>query len=131
MATILISDDSLMSRRIINRIATDLGHKVVGESEDGLDTISKYIELNPDIVTLDITMPVMNGIECLKKLIAYDTTAKVLIISAIGKSSAVVEALKNGAKNYVTKPLDEEMVANAIRITLEDNNPPPSPDIFD
>ena len=130
MARILIADDSLMSRQIISKIATDLGHKVVGESDNGLDTLSKYIELSPDIVTLDITMPVMDGMDCLKKLISYDNKVKVLIISAIGKRSMVLEALKTGAKYYTTKPLDERMVADAIRITLEDDNPPPDPQAF-
>ena len=130
MATLLIADDSLMSRRIIARIANSLGHKVVGESENGLDTISKYIELSPDIVTLDIAMPIMGGIDCLRKLISYDPKAKILIISAIGKRSMILEALKNGAKYYTTKPLDEKSVANAIRITIEDNNPPPDFDAF-
>ena len=130
MARVLIADDSILSRRIITKIATENGHTVAGESSNGVETISKYKELKPDIVTMDITMPVMDGIECLKELIEYDSTAKVLIVSAIGKGSMVLEALKHGAKYYVTKPIDEKRVLDGINITLADNNPPPDKDAF-
>ena len=130
MANVLIADDSVLSRRIITKMATGLGHKIIGESENGVETISKYKELKPDLVTLDITMPVMDGIACLKEIIDFDPKAKVLIASAIGKGSMVLEALKNGAKYYVIKPLDEKKVSDAIRITLADNNPPPDKDAF-
>ena len=130
MASVLIADDSLLSRTILNKIITNIGYTVVGESKDGEETLRMYEELKPDIVTLDITMPVMNGIDCLIKIIDADPKAKILIISAIGKSSMVLEAMKRGAKYYVTKPLDEKKVIDAIAITLADNNPPPDKDAF-
>jgi two-component system chemotaxis response regulator CheY len=130
MATILIADDSLLTRRIITRIATGLNHTIAGEAENGLETIEKYKELSPDMITLDITMPVMDGLECLNGLIELNPMIKVLIVSAIGKSSMVLEALKRGAKYYVTKPLNEKLLADAIRITLEDDSPPPDKSAF-
>ena len=130
MARALIADDSLLSRKILSKIITNIGHEVVGESQDGIETIEKYEELRPDFVTMDITMPVMDGIECLTKIIDKYPEAKILVVSAIGKSSMVLEALKNGAKYYVTKPLDEKKVIDAIRITLSDNNPPPDKSAF-
>ena len=130
MASFLIADDSLLSRKILTKMITNIGHTVVGESRDGEETFQMYEELKPDIVTLDITMPVMNGIDCLIKIIEKYPHAKVLIITAIGKSSMVLEALKNGAKYYVTKPLDEKKVIEAIEITIADNNLPPDKDAF-
>ena len=117
MARFLIADDSLLSRKMLEKIITDFGHTVVGESKDGEETVQMYEALQPDVLTLDITMPIMNGIECLEKIISKYPEAKVLIVSAIGKSSMVLEAMKNGAKYYVTKPLDEKKVIEAISIT--------------
>ena len=130
MARFLIADDSLLSRKMLEKIITDFGHTVVGESKDGEETVQMYEALKPDVLTLDITMPIMNGIECLEKIISKHPEAKVLIVSAIGKSSMVLEAMKNGAKYYVTKPLDEKKVIEAISITIADNNPPPDKGAF-
>ena len=130
MARALIADDSLLSRRILSKIITGMGHEVIGEAQNGEETIEKFEDLNPDFVTLDITMPVMDGMECLKRIIDKYPEAKILIVSAIGKSSMVLESLKNGAKYYVTKPLEENKVIQAIEITLADNNPPPDKSAF-
>ena len=130
MARFLIADDSLLSRKMLEKIITDFGHTVVGESKDGEETVQMYEALKPDVLTLDITMPIMNGIECLEKIIGKYPEAKVLIVSAIGKSSMVLQAMKNGAKYYVTKPLDEKKVIEAISITIADNNPPPDKSAF-
>ena len=130
MANFLIADDSLLSRKMLGKIITNLGHTIVGESADGEQTVRMYDELRPDVLTLDITMPVMNGIECLDNIIRKHPDAKVLIVSAIGKSSMVLQAMKYGAKYYVTKPLDEKKVIEAISIAIADNNPPPDRDAF-
>lgn len=115
MAKILIVDDSRTSRKIMRKVLEECGHEIVGEATNGEEGVIKYKELNPDAVTMDITMPKMDGIECLKVIRHYDEDAKVIMVTAAGQKDKMVEAIKNGAAEFLTKPFSEE----AIKKTFE------------
>lgn len=113
MAKILIVDDSRTSRRILRNLLVEEGYEVV-EAENGEDGIQKYKEETPDLVTMDITMPVMDGLEALKEIKEYDSGAKVIMVTAAGQESKVMEAVKLGAAEFVTKPFEKEKIVNTV-----------------
>ena len=114
MAKILIVDDSRTSRKILRGLLEESGHEVVGEAENGQEGVDKYKEFNPDITTLDITMPVMDGLEALSKIKEFDRNAKVIMVTAAGQQNKMVEAIKNGASEFVTKPFEKENILKII-----------------
>ena len=117
MARILIVDDAKFMRlALTNMISSD--HQIVGEAENGADAIELYRDLKPDLVTMDITMPVMNGIESMRNILAEDPKAKIIICSAIGQQKMVVEAIEIGAKDFIVKPFDGSRVTEAIQRVL-------------
>ncbi len=89
-------------------------HEICGEACNGLEAVEKYKELKPDIVTMDITMPHMHGIEAMREILDYDQDAKVLICSAVGHRQKVLEAMKTGASDFVVKPFQKEQILDAI-----------------
>lgn len=114
MAKILIVDDSRTSRKILRGLLEESGHEVVAEAENGQEGVDKYKEFNPDITTLDITMPVMDGLEALSKIKEFDKNAKVIMVTAAGQQNKMVEAIKNGASEFVTKPFEKENILKII-----------------
>ena len=114
MAKIMIVDDAAFMRMVIKDILTKNGHEVVAEAVDGLDAIEKYSQVNPELVFLDIVMPNMEGIECLKKIMEMDSNAKVVMCSSIGQQSAVTDAIKSGARDFITKPFDAVKVLEVV-----------------
>lgn len=110
MSRILIVDDSRTSRKILRGILEGAGHEVIGEAVDGQDGVDKYKELSPDIVTLDITMPVLDGLESLKAIKVIDPNARVIMVTAAGQQSKMVDAIKLGATEFVTKPLEPDVI---------------------
>lgn len=116
---ILIVDDAAFMRMMIKDILTKNGYNVVGEAENGVKAFEKYSELNPDLVLMDITMPEMDGISSLKKIIEFDKEAKVVMITAAGQSSKLMDALKNGAKEFICKPYEPEQIINAMNEVLK------------
>lgn len=119
MAKILIVDDSTISRKKLRTILEAAGHEVIGEAADGYDALKKYQALSPELVTMDITMPEMDGISVLKDIMRYDPAARVVMITALGKGTTILEALNAGAKHYITKPFAEEEVIHSISEALE------------
>ncbi|PIE21957.1 MAG: two-component system response regulator [Planctomycetota bacterium] len=111
---ILIVDDAPYMRLLLKKTLEGLGHEVVGEAEDGSQAITRYEELEPELVTLDVVMPSMTGIDALKELRARHPQACVVMVSAIDQREHLLEALKSGAADYVTKPFDAERVGAAI-----------------
>lgn len=114
MAKILIVDDSRTSRKILRGILEDANHEIVGEAVNGEDGVAMFEKLNPDIVTLDITMPIMDGVTALKEILGKDRTAKVIMVTAAGQQTNVVEALKIGAIEFVSKPFDKDVILDVI-----------------
>ncbi|HWQ79066.1 MAG TPA: response regulator [Anaerovoracaceae bacterium] len=119
MAKILIVDDSTVSRKKLRAILEAANHEIIGEAADGVEGLEKYKALSPELVTMDITMPNGDGISALKNIVQYDASAKVVMITALGKGGTILEALNAGAKNYITKPFDDDQIVNSIREALE------------
>ncbi|RKM58294.1 response regulator [Butyrivibrio sp. X503] len=114
MKSVLIVDDSRTSRRILRDILERAGFNVVGEAVDGQEGFDEYVKLNPDIVTMDITMPGVDGIESLKLIRKNNPDAKVVMITAAGQKEKMMEAVKFGAVEFVAKPFVEETVIDAL-----------------
>lgn len=120
MASILIVDDSRTSRKILKEILTQAGHTIVGESLNGEEGYLKYKELKPDLVTLDITMPKLDGIEALQLIRKYDENSKVVMITAAGQKEKMLQAIKYGAAEFITKPYEPGDVKEVIEKVLND-----------
>lgn len=114
MASILIVDDSRTSRKILKGILESEGYEVVGEATNGQEGYERYAELKPDVVTMDITMPVLDGIEALKKIKGEYPDAKVVMVTAAGQKTKMVEAVQNGANEFVSKPFEAEQLKKII-----------------
>jgi two-component system chemotaxis response regulator CheY len=114
MAKILLVDDSKTSRKILRGILEDNGHTVIGDAANGAEGLEKYKELHPDITTMDITMPVMDGLEALKAIMEYDKNAKVVMVTAAGQKSKMVDALKYGASEFLAKPFEAAQIIEII-----------------
>jgi two-component system chemotaxis response regulator CheY len=112
--SVLIVDDAAFMRLAIKNALEKNGFEVVADARNGREGIEKYIEFHPDIVTMDITMPDMTGIEALKKIKEIDPAAKVVMISAMGQEQMVKEAIISGAKNFIVKPYKEEHITQTL-----------------
>jgi two-component system chemotaxis response regulator CheY len=115
---ILIVDDAAFMRMMIRDILTKNGYEVVGEAQDGIQAIERYKELHPDLVTMDITMPEMDGITALKEIRKVDANAKVIMCSAMGQQAMVIDAIQAGAKDFIVKPFQADRVIEAIKKTI-------------
>lgn len=114
MANIMIVDDSRTSRRILREILERNGHTIVGEATNGEEGYLKYKELKPEIVTMDITMPVMDGVESLSLIKKENPDAKVLMITAAGQREKMLDSVKRGAEEFVVKPFNEAEILWAL-----------------
>lgn len=116
---VLIVDDAAFMRMMIKDILAKNGFEVVGEAADGVQAIEKYKELTPDLVTMDITMPEMDGIAALKEIKSIDPNSIVIMCSAMGQQAMVIDAIQAGAKDFIVKPFQAERVLEAINKALE------------
>ncbi len=118
---VLVVDDSMFVAKQLTQILTSDGYEIVATAADGKDGVDKYKELCPnvDLVTMDITMPRMDGITALEQIIAFDKNARVVMVSALGKEELVKKSLLTGAKNYIVKPLDRKKVLERISASLK------------
>ena len=114
MYKVLVVDDAAFMRLAIKNVLEKNGFLVVGDAKNGRKAVEKYIETRPDIVTMDITMPDMTGIDALKKIREIDPDAKVVMISAMGQEKMVKEAILSGAKNFIVKPYKEEHIVRTL-----------------
>ncbi len=112
-------DDTIFMRQAITEILEDAGFDVIGEAENGEQAIEQYLKLHPDVVTMDVTMPVMSGLEATKEIIKEDPNAKICIVTALGQQKVILEALKYGAKDFITKPFERERLETTIRQMIE------------
>ena len=115
MAKVLIVDDAAFMRISIKNMLTKNGYEVVGEAENGLVSLDMYKDLQPDIVTMDITMPEMSGLDALKEIIKIDPQAKIVMVSAMGQEAMVRDAIVSGAKGFIVKPFKEEGIIAALK----------------
>lgn len=112
---ILVVDDAMFMRGVLRGILEENGYTVAGEAANGMEALQKYVELKPDLVTMDITMPDMTGLEAVKAIKQIDTNAKIIMCSAMGQNAMVLEAIKNGALDFIIKPFKASTVMEAIR----------------
>jgi two-component system chemotaxis response regulator CheY len=112
---VLIVDDAAFMRMMVKDILSKNGYEVVGEAENGAKAIEKWQELKPDLTTMDITMPEMDGISAVKAIKKLDPTAKVIMCSAMGQQAMVVEAIQAGARDFIVKPFQPDRVLEAVR----------------
>jgi two-component system chemotaxis response regulator CheY len=115
---ILIVDDAAFMRMMLKDILTKNGFEVVGEAENGLIGVEKFKELKPDLVTMDITMPEMDGITAVKNIKGIDANAKVVMCSAMGQQAMVIDAIQAGARDFIVKPFQADRVVEAIQKVL-------------
>ena len=116
--TILVCDDAIFMRTMIGDILTGAGYEVVGEAETGVQAVEQYSRLKPDLVTMDIVMPDMGGIDAVREIRRQDPDAKILMCSAMGQQALVVEAIQAGAKDFVVKPFQPSRVLEAVQRLL-------------
>ncbi len=118
MARVLVVDDAAFMRKVLTDALTSAGHEVVGEAGDGNEAVARFKELKPDLATLDITMPEKDGLTALKEILSLDPSARVVMCSALGQESKVLEAIKAGAKDFVVKPFQPDRVLQAVASAL-------------
>ncbi|WOF15615.1 response regulator [Methanoplanus sp. FWC-SCC4] len=118
MGRILVVDDTMFMRTLLKNILFSGSHDIVGEAEDGEDAVTKYKALKPDLVTMDVVMPKMNGIEALKAIMTEDPNAKVVMCTAVGQEQMVKLAIKTGAKGYIVKPFQAPKVLEEVNNVL-------------
>lgn len=118
MAKVLIVDDAAFMRMMLKDILTQGGYEIAGEAANGQEACDLYNQTKPDIVTMDITMPQMDGITALKTIMAADSSAKIVMCSAMGQQAMVIEAIQSGAKDFIVKPFQAQRVLDAIKKLL-------------
>ncbi|MGE7918345.1 response regulator [Viridibacillus sp. NPDC093762] len=119
MTKVLVVDDTMFMRHAIKMMLADSSYEVVGEANNGMEAIEKYRELLPDVVTMDVTMPVMSGLDATKVIIEEFPDAKIIIISALGQQKMILQALSLGAKDFITKPFDQQRLMSTIVKVVE------------
>ena len=118
MARVLVVDDALFMRKMVSDALVKGGHEVIGEAANGAEAVEQFSALKPELTTLDITMPEKDGLEALREIIGLDPSAKVIMCSALGQESKVIEAIKAGAKDFVVKPCQADRVRDAASKAL-------------
>ena len=117
-AKVLIVDDALFMRNMLRNIFSESGFDIVGEAQNGNEAVEMYRQLRPDLVTMDIVMPEKNGIEALKEIMASDSSARIVICSALGQESLIMEALEAGARDFIVKPFKPPKVIEVAQKVL-------------
>ncbi len=114
MARVLVVDDAVFMRKVVSDALAKGGHEVMGEAANGQEAVDQFQSLKPEVMTLDITMPEKDGLAALKEIIAMDPQARIVMCSALGQETKVLEAIKAGAKDFVVKPFQPDRVLSAI-----------------
>lgn len=112
---ILITDDTAFMRMMLRNVLEKNGYAIAAEAEDGAQAVEKYLELKPDLVTMDITMPNMDGITAIKIIMEKDPNAKIVVVSAMGQKQLVIEALSSGARDFIVKPFQPDRIVEALQ----------------
>ena len=116
--SVLICDDAIFMRRMISDILSQAGYRVVGEAANGLQAVEMYRTLKPDLVTMDIVMPDMGGIDAVREIMQIDPEARILMCSAMGQQALVIEAIEAGARDFIVKPFQPGRVLEAVQRVL-------------
>jgi two-component system, chemotaxis family, chemotaxis protein CheY len=119
LSKILIVDDAAFMRFMLKDILVKGGHEVIGEAQNGLVAIELYNIFSPDLVTMDITMPEINGTEALKKILSQHPSAKIIMCSALGQQHIVIQAIQAGAKDFIVKPFQPDRVIEAVNRVMQ------------
>ncbi len=114
MKTVLVVDDAVFMRTTIKRMLEDQSFNVIGEASNGAEAVEMYRKLLPDVVTMDVTMPGMTGIEAVEAIISEDPNAKIVMVTALGQQKLIVDAIEHGAKDFVTKPFNPEQIIQVL-----------------
>ena len=114
MARVLVVDDAAFMRKLLGDALASGGHEVVGQAANGQEAVARFQELRPELTTLDITMPEKDGLAALAEIMAIDPKARVVMCSALGQETKVLESIKLGAKDFVVKPFQPDRVLAAI-----------------
>ena len=122
MLNILIVDDSILMRNNIKSYIEDLGHRVIGEAENGAVAVTMCAELNPDIITMDITMPNMDGITAIKKIREFNTDVNIIVATSHGQEEIIMKSLQAGAKGYILKPMNKNNLNDTIHSIYKTTN---------
>ncbi len=122
MARILVADDAAFMRQMIREIVEAEGHEVVAEASDGVEAVDQFKAHHPDLVTMDIVMPRRSGIDAVKGILEIDSTACVVMCSALGQETLVTEALQAGARDFIVKPFKPDSVVKTVNKALEKGN---------
>ena len=121
--TAVIVDDTIFMRMTLKNILENIGYKVLGEGADGFDAVKLYMKHKPLIITMDITMPNKDGIEAVQEILSFDQKANVIMVSAMGQKTKVIDALTAGAKDFVVKPFQHDRILEALTRIEEQLNP--------
>ncbi len=119
MARVLVADDASFMRQMIREIVESEGFEVCGEASDGIEAVDQFKKLHPDVVTMDIVMPLKSGIDAVRGIIALDPSACVVMCSALGQETLVAEAIQAGAKDFIVKPFKPDAVIETLKKVLE------------
>ncbi len=115
---VLIVDDAVVMRMMIKGILSKNGYEIVGEAQNGVEAVEKYRSLIPDLVTMDMVMPEMDGITAVKQIVAGDPNARIIMCTSMGQQALVVEAIQAGAKSFITKPFQPPKILETIQKVL-------------
>ena len=118
MARVLVVDDAAFMRKMVTDALTKGGHEVIGEAGNGAEAVTRFQELRPEVTTLDITMPEKDGVSALREILYLDPAARVVMCSALGQETKVLEAIRSGAKDFVVKPFEAERLQAAVAKAL-------------
>ncbi|WP_346354933.1 response regulator [Azotosporobacter soli] len=119
MAKILVCDDSAFMRMMLKKVLIEQGHEIVGEAGDGMEAVAQYEKLQPELVTMDITMPKMDGIEAVRRIHELNPVARIVMVTALGQKAIITDALRAGAADFIVKPFDPEKVASIVKKVLD------------
>ena len=118
MARIMVVDDAAFMRTMLKAMLVEEGHEVVAEASNGREAIQAYVSAKPDIVTMDITMPELDGVGAVKEIRKHDPAAKIIMCSAMGQKAMVIDAISAGAKDFVVKPFQKDRVVESVNKVL-------------
>ncbi|TDF93815.1 response regulator [Paenibacillus piri] len=118
MAKVMVVDDAAFMRMMLKSMLTEEGHEVVAEAVNGVEAVAAYLSTKPDFVTMDITMPEMDGVEAVKEIRRLDPAARIIMCSAMGQKAMVVDAITAGAKDFIVKPFQKDRVIESVNKVL-------------